>query len=65
MPGFHESRHCHKQIRQQGELKTRMTGSSAPVSAKQSVAGHQRLPDRLTLTYGGHFFNHDGNELPW
>jgi hypothetical protein len=50
MPGFNESRHFHKQLRQQGELKTRMGGSSTPVSAEQSVAGQQWLFDHLTLT---------------
>lgn len=48
-----------------GWVKTRMGGSSAPLSVEQSVAGQQRLFDKLTLADTGRFFNFDGKELPW
>jgi len=48
-----------------GWVKTRMGGASAPVPVEQSVAGQQRLFDRLTMADSGHFFNYDGIELPW
>jgi NAD(P)-dependent dehydrogenase (short-subunit alcohol dehydrogenase family) len=48
-----------------GWVKTRMGGSSAPITAEESVAGQQRLFDRLTLADSGHFFNYDGKQLPW
>jgi NAD(P)-dependent dehydrogenase (short-subunit alcohol dehydrogenase family) len=48
-----------------GWVKTRMGGASAPLTTEQSVAGQQRLFDRLTTKDSGHFFNYDGKELPW
>jgi NAD(P)-dependent dehydrogenase (short-subunit alcohol dehydrogenase family) len=48
-----------------GWVKTRMGGSSAPLSVAQSVTGQQRLFDKLTLADTGRFFNFDGKELPW
>jgi NAD(P)-dependent dehydrogenase (short-subunit alcohol dehydrogenase family) len=48
-----------------GWVKTRMGGSSAPVTVDESVAGQQRLFDRLTRADSGHFFNYDGKQLPW
>lgn len=48
-----------------GWVKTRMGGQGAPVTVQQSVAGQQKLFDRLTLADSGHFFNYDGRELPW
>ena len=48
-----------------GWVKTRMGGSSAPLTVEQSVAGQQRLFDKLTLADSGRFFNYDGKELPW
>ena len=48
-----------------GWVKTRMGGASAPLTVEQSVAGQQRLFDRLTMKDSGHFFNYDGKELPW
>ncbi len=48
-----------------GWVKTRMGGSSAPLTVEQSVAGQQRLFDKLTLADTGRFFNYDGKELPW
>jgi hypothetical protein len=35
------------------------------LSVAQSVAGQQRLFDKLTLADTGRFFNFDGKELPW
>jgi hypothetical protein len=48
-----------------GWVKTRMGGTSAPLSVEQSVAGQQRLFDKLTMADSGHFFNYDGKKLPW
>lgn len=48
-----------------GWVRTRMGGQGAPLTVEQSVAGQQRLFDRLTLADSGHFFNYDGKELPW
>jgi short-subunit dehydrogenase len=48
-----------------GWVKTRMGGQKAPVTVEKSVAGQQRLLDRLTSKDSGHFFNYDGKELPW
>ncbi len=48
-----------------GWVKTRMGGSSAPLTVQQSVAGQQQLFDRLGLADSGRFFNFDGKELPW
>ena len=48
-----------------GWVKTRMGGSGAPLTVEQSVAGQQRLFDRLSVADSGHFFNYDGTELPW
>src|ERR1035437_2231566 len=48
-----------------GWVKTRMGGAGAPVSVEESVAGQQRLFDKLTQADSGHFFNFDGTQLPW
>lgn len=48
-----------------GWVKTRMGGQGAPVTVQQSVAGQQKLFDRLTPADSGHFFNYDGKEIPW
>jgi NAD(P)-dependent dehydrogenase (short-subunit alcohol dehydrogenase family) len=48
-----------------GWVKTRMGGSGAPLTAEQSVAGQQRLLERLTTADSGRFFNYDGTQLPW
>lgn len=48
-----------------GWVKTRMGGQGAPLTVQQSVAGQQRLFDRLRLADSGRFFNFDGKELPW
>lgn len=48
-----------------GWVKTRMGGSDAPLTVEQSVAGQQRLFERLTTADSGHFFNYDGTQLPW
>jgi hypothetical protein len=48
-----------------GWVKTRMGGQNAPVTVEQSVAGQQKLLDRLTIADSGRFFNYDGKELPW
>ncbi len=48
-----------------GWVKTRMGGQGAPLSVQQSVAGQQRLFDRLGLADSGRFFNFDGKELAW
>lgn len=48
-----------------GWVRTRMGGQSAPLTVEQSVAGQQRLLDRLTLADSGRFFNYDEKELPW
>ena len=48
-----------------GWVKTRMGGAGAPLTVEQSVAGQQRLLDRLIMKDSGHFFNYDGKELPW
>lgn len=48
-----------------GWVKTRMGGQNAPVTVEQSVAGQQRLLDKLTPKDSGHFFNFEGKELAW
>jgi short-subunit dehydrogenase len=48
-----------------GWVKTRMGGSGAPLSVEQSVAGQQRLFEKLNMANTGRFFNYDGKELPW
>ncbi|MBB1073231.1 hypothetical protein HUU62_02230 [Rhodoferax sp. 4810] len=48
-----------------GWVKTRMGGSSAPVTVTQCVTGQRRLFSQLSLTDSGQFFNYDGKKLPW
>ena len=48
-----------------GGVKTRMCGSSAPVTVAHCVAGQRRLFSQLSLADSGEFFNYDGKILPW
>lgn len=48
-----------------GWARTDMGGSSAPVSAEESVAGVRRAIASLTPERSGRFLAYDGSEMPW
>jgi NAD(P)-dependent dehydrogenase (short-subunit alcohol dehydrogenase family) len=48
-----------------GWVRTRMGGSSAPVSPEQSVRGMLRIIDGLTPEQSGRVFDFQGREIPW
>ena len=48
-----------------GWVRTRMGGSSAPVSPEESVRGMLSLVDRYEPNLSGGFFRFDGTRMPW
>lgn len=48
-----------------GWVKTAMGGVGALISPHQSVMAMRRIIDGATLGHSGHFFNYDGQEIPW
>ncbi len=48
-----------------GWVRTDMGGQGASIDVQTSVAGMRRRTAALTPADSGHFFNYDGNELPW
>jgi NAD(P)-dependent dehydrogenase (short-subunit alcohol dehydrogenase family) len=48
-----------------GWVRTRMGGSSAPISPKDSIRGMLSLVDRFEPCMSGQFFRFDGARLPW
>jgi len=48
-----------------GHVATDMGGAGAPVSPQESAAGLVTLIERLKPEDNGHFYNYDGQELPW
>ena len=48
-----------------GWVRTDMGGPQAPLSPEQSIRGMLTVIDGLTPAKSGHFWNHDGEELPW
>jgi NAD(P)-dependent dehydrogenase (short-subunit alcohol dehydrogenase family) len=48
-----------------GWVRTDMGGSSAPLSAQESVTALRRLIQTFGPAHSGKFFNHDGREYPW
>jgi NAD(P)-dependent dehydrogenase (short-subunit alcohol dehydrogenase family) len=48
-----------------GWVRTRMGGSSAPLSPEESVRGMLSLVDRFEPSMSGGFFRFDGTRLPW
>jgi NAD(P)-dependent dehydrogenase (short-subunit alcohol dehydrogenase family) len=48
-----------------GWVRTRMGGSSAPISPEESVRGMLALVDRYEPSLSGGFFRFDGARMPW
>jgi len=48
-----------------GRVRTRMGGSSAPISPEESVRGMLSLVDRFEESMSGEFFRYDGDRVPW
>lgn len=48
-----------------GWVRTRMGGSSAPVSPQESASGLVRVVAGLSKGHNGRFFDYTGRELPW
>jgi NAD(P)-dependent dehydrogenase (short-subunit alcohol dehydrogenase family) len=48
-----------------GWVRTRMGGSSAPLSPEKSVRGMLALVDRFNPDMSGAFFRYDGARMPW
>jgi NAD(P)-dependent dehydrogenase (short-subunit alcohol dehydrogenase family) len=48
-----------------GWVRTDMGGSGADLSVEQSAAGLIDLIDKLNMAQSGHFWNWDGEKLPW
>ena len=48
-----------------GWVRTRMGGSSAPISPEESVRGMLALVDRYEPSVSGAFFRFDGVRMPW
>ena len=48
-----------------GWVRTRMGGSSAPISPEESVRGMLALMDRYAPNLSGGFFRFDGARMPW
>jgi NAD(P)-dependent dehydrogenase (short-subunit alcohol dehydrogenase family) len=48
-----------------GWVRTRMGGSSAPFSAKESVSNMRKLVDDFGEEDNGKFYRHDGVVMPW
>jgi NAD(P)-dependent dehydrogenase (short-subunit alcohol dehydrogenase family) len=48
-----------------GWVRTDMGGSSAPLSAEESVTALRRLIEGFGLAHSGKFFNYNGKEYPW
>jgi NAD(P)-dependent dehydrogenase (short-subunit alcohol dehydrogenase family) len=48
-----------------GWVRTRMGGSSAPLSANESVSNMRRLVDVFRQEDNGKFYRYDGEVMPW
>ena len=48
-----------------GWVRTRMGGSSAPLSTQESVTDMRKLVDQFKPTDSGQFYRHDGVIIPW
>ena len=48
-----------------GWVRTRMGGTSAPVSPQESASGLIRVVASLAKGHSGRFFDYTGRELPW
>lgn len=48
-----------------GWVRTRMGGSNAPLSLRESICGLREVIERLTPAESGRFFAFDGREIPW
>ena len=48
-----------------GGVRTRMGGSAAPLSTKESVSNIRNLVDKFTQADSGRFYRHDGVIIPW
>ena len=48
-----------------GWVRTRMGGPDVPLTPAQSVHGMRILVENFRPEMSGHFFRHDGTEIPW
>lgn len=48
-----------------GWVKTDMGGAGAPTSPKESAEGIHKIISQATKKNSGHFFDFEGDELPW
>ena len=48
-----------------GWVQTDLGGAGGLIDARTSVAGMRGVIERATTSDSGHFFNYDGQELPW
>lgn len=48
-----------------GWVQTRMGGPGAEITVEVSVAGMLKVISGLGLEQSGHFYDYQGNELPW
>jgi NAD(P)-dependent dehydrogenase (short-subunit alcohol dehydrogenase family) len=48
-----------------GWVRTRMGGSSAPLTPEESAAGIRQVIEGLGPDQSGGFFSYDGSEIPW
>ena len=48
-----------------GWVRTDMGGNSAPLSARESVAGMRQVIASASMAMSGAFFDHNGRSLPW
>jgi NAD(P)-dependent dehydrogenase (short-subunit alcohol dehydrogenase family) len=48
-----------------GWVRTRMGGTSAPISPEESIRGMLSLVDRFEPSMSGKFFRFDGTPMPW
>jgi len=48
-----------------GWVKTKMGGEGAPTHTHESASGIHKIIDRVTKKDTGHFFDFEGDELPW
>jgi len=48
-----------------GWVRTDMGGAGAPLTAESSVRGLRKVIQNLKSKDSGHFFSHDGAEIPW
>ena len=48
-----------------GWVQTDMGGPQAPLSPEESVSGLRQVIEGLAPAQTGHFYNYDGQEIPW